>query len=103
MTDLEADLKIAQARIKELEAKVPKWISVEERLPEQPGKYLICTKDNPLWGRLIDNVWYSPCYAGCEDHLQNRRVWYSYDSEYGDYEIRDVTHWMPLPEAPKEG
>ena len=33
---------------------------------------------------------------------KKRAIWCNYDSEYGDYECKGVTHWMPLSEPPKE-
>ena len=33
---------------------------------------------------------------------EHRSGFYEYDSEYGYYEWSGVTHWMPLPEPPKE-
>ena len=63
-----------------------KWISVEDRLPEKDGKYLIYTR--------------------------NGYVTFGYWSDYGDgkssfnpnprFDYHNVTHWMPTPEAPKE-
>ena len=32
-----------------------------------------------------------------------RPGWFDYDGEYGYYETgEDITHWMPLPNMPKE-
>jgi hypothetical protein len=33
---------------------------------------------------------------------KNRPGWYKYSSEWGYYEETGVTHWMPLPELPRE-
>lgn len=83
MTDLEADLKIAQARIKELEAQIPKWISVEDRLPETFDRVLVFNEYDG-----INISWLQP---------DGKR--FSVKTAYPDR----PTHWMPLPEAPKEG
>ena len=87
------------------------WISVKDRLPEElvpvnivwtnrrPEPYYADIKDKPFTATGIYCNgrwwWYS---AVCEDYL----------AEYGesgadsmDKEI-EVTHWMPLPEPPKE-
>ena len=55
------------------------WISVEERLPDKDGKYL--------------------AYYGRRGFIM---LWYYHELEgvFG-FEHWDVTHWMPLPEAPK--
>ena len=69
-----------------------KWIPVTERLPEKHDRYLVLTpspfghKDYTPW-----LAWYEP-EVGFIDS----------DPEYGDLEMDDVTHWMPIPELPKE-
>lgn len=56
------------------------WISVEERLPERSGKYLVATFDGRVGiGNLIDYY--------CDGDLS-----------FDNYK---VTHWMPLPMPPK--
>ncbi|MBR5878416.1 MAG: DUF551 domain-containing protein [Akkermansia sp.] len=77
----------------------PRWISVEERLPEKEGQYLVYTKWT--YGNFIRLCNWTPKYNGWEEHLNGRAIWYNYDSEYGDYESKDITHWMPLPEPPE--
>ena len=90
------DMVIALAQRKQAEAeaerdalreKVPQWISVEERRPE-PGKRVLAT----------DGVFVGEAYRTSAD------TWRRYDG----IAMRDclgsiVTHWMPLPDAPKEG
>ena len=69
----------ALAYINQLESRIPKWISVEDRLPENFSMTIIfrddCCKARIGW--LIDGSWSVP-------------------------EGVRVTHWMPLPEPPKE-
>ena len=77
----------------------PRWISVEERLPEKKGQYLVYTKW--AYGSFIRLSNWTPKYNGWEEHLSGRAIWYNYDSEYGDYECKDITHWMQLPDAPE--
>ena len=78
------------------------WIPVSERLPEKDGGYLVYkTFGKHGWcdvldfakdGRKVNIYDFDRCWEN---------VWYNYDSEWG-YVISDnVTHWMPLPEAPK--
>ena len=68
----------------------PRWISVEERLPEH-GKYVLC--------------WYSDIDGG-EWHtvgkLLTNGIWALDIYETDEPEYYTVTHWMPLPEPPKE-
>ena len=61
------------------------WISVEERLPEENGEYLVYTK----YG------WFD---------VERFKLWDDDDTDGGywwEYE-GIVTHWMPLPEPPTE-
>ena len=92
ITCVEKLCKYALDRIERLTAenaalreKVPQWISVEERRPE-PGKRVLAT----------DGVFVGEAYRTSAD------TWRRYDG----IAMRDclgsiVTHWMPLPEAPK--
>ncbi len=57
------------------------WISVNDRLPEKSGKYLVYTENTGVetcrWA-LISGKW-------------NGGAWTS-----------RISHWMPLPNSPKE-
>ena len=64
---------------------MPRWISVEERLPEDYEDVVIIMRDGA-------SSWYRVAYR-----------------EYGGWSFGggrrvndEVTHWMPLPELPKE-
>lgn len=62
------------------------WISVDERLPLVSGKYVCGVKDKN------GNTWTVPA-----DWNLEMKMWFG---EFG--EIKNmVSHWMPLPEAPK--
>jgi hypothetical protein len=76
-----------------------KWISVEDRLPERKGQYMV--RETWSYGNMISLAYYTPKYDGFEEHLKGRAIWYKYDSEWGDFEVRGVTHWMPLPTPPE--
>jgi hypothetical protein len=58
------------------------WISVEERLPSESGKYICCTTKGAIliarFYQLDDGGWFS------------------------SHNFCTVTHWMPLPTPPKE-
>ncbi len=60
------------------------WISVEERLPETDGEYL--TFNGLIYYLLNFNA--------------SLRLW-NVSNDNVSTAIRDVTHWMPLPEPPK--
>ena len=69
------------------------WISVDERLPDKGGKYLVYRElCNGL--SLMNIINYDPNYDG-------HAMWFLFDGEWGDCEVNNVTHWMPLPEPPK--
>lgn len=60
-----------------------KWIPVSERLPDKPGDYLVLSKNRNY----------------------SVRTFLIYDEvrkEFIHIENGVITHWMPLPERPKE-
>lgn len=65
----------------------PRWIPVMERLPEQGKRYLVIRYDHVTDTPFIDILWHD-----AHDLWWNRLY-------KGNY---NVTHWMPLPEPPKE-
>ena len=73
-------------------ADATKWIPVSERLPEEDGRYLVLTPGYILGGDDYNVwlIWYRP-----------QGGFYDIDPQWGDMPMDDVTHWMPLPEAPK--
>lgn len=74
------------------------WISVEERLPDKEGKYLVTAYD----GITPDVLYFYKRYPYCNKGIRtDRPVWCACD-QYGDFEEDSVTHWMPLPEPPEE-
>lgn len=66
---------------------VGKWIPVTERLPEQGKRYLVIRFDEVTKTQFIDILWHD-----AHDLWWNRL----YKGQY------NVTHWIPLPEPPKE-
>ena len=81
-----------------------KWIPVTERLPEEDGSYL-CFSQYCGSGWCAVRGFAKDGRKKDEYDFQRRwkNVWYDYDSEYGYCVIDSITHWMPLPEPPKEG
>ena len=72
------------------------WISVEERLPEITETVLIAYKEKWEW----ETEWTFDVDVGSLDITG--REWNTYHDLYEGQELH-ITHWMPLPEAPKEG
>ena len=81
-----------------------RWIPVTERLPEEDGRYLALY---PL--KTKPSVWRHTVYDFAKDLVEvdkfefneHKSGFYCYDDEYGYYEDKDVTYWMPLPEPPE--
>ena len=88
-------IKDALALINHLEAerdaalaKVPKWISVEKRLPDTRGIYL---------AHVVHRYCKVDSYSRvCIEYFNADKAWDS----LGD--IYEITHWMPMPEPPEE-
>ena len=63
-----------------------KWVSVKERYPSSPGRYLVCAVEGGKWQRVTigdygDGRFYR--FAG-------RRAYWK------------ITHWMYIPDPPQE-
>lgn len=69
----------AIAYIQQLEAQVPRWISVKDRLPE-------------IYETVI--IWRSDCHKAT--------IGWNFQPGWSVPKGVEVTHWMPLPEPPKE-
>lgn len=83
----------ALAHIKQLESQIPRWIPVEDRLPEAKLAVLgyglrYAAHDKPDKFPMEHVV-----YTRGEDE-----GWFT----YWDHHYVKVTHWMPLPEPPEE-
>ena len=71
------------------------WVSVEERLPEKRGEYIVCACDE---GEPIDERIWGDTVVICADYYDGTFTWYEGVTEYDISDI--VTHWMPLPTPP---
>ena len=69
----------------------PRWIPVTERLPENDQDVLVMVH----WRDYPENTM---CYG-----RKYKTRWYLWNGELGEL-IKgfDITHWMPLPQPPKE-
>lgn len=79
------------------------WISVKDKLPNKKGEYLCYVKSS--FGNWMKIASFSTNLEKVDKYDfrgQQRSGWYSYDSEWGYIEHNDITHWMPLPKAPKD-
>ena len=72
--------------IEELEAQAPRWISVEERLPDgNAGEILVTGADGE-----VTTAW----FVGGMIWFRIGRI---------NVQASGITHWMPLPVPPEEG
>ena len=79
-------LDLAIAAIREQEQR--RWIPVAERLPDIGRKCLIANREIVVRGwRRPDGVW---------------KTGVSSDEIWSKFSLYPPTHWMPLPEPPKE-
>lgn len=100
-----------QKEIAELKAKVTQWIPVTERPPEE------LVPVNVVWVNRVPEPYYEKIkgvpFSGTACFFEGRWYWDSpivldMLSEYGKDDpdlvddAVDITHWMPLPEPPKE-
>ena len=66
-------------------ANASKWIPVSERLPELWQTVIVCDTREQYVGACM--------YYGNDDWVHDDKLW----------DTSEITHWMPLPEPPKEG
>lgn len=82
---------------------VGKWIPVTERLPDVDGRYLCFHRG--AYANWMQSVQFAKDARKFDEYAfkkQWENKWLLYDSEYGYYAVDSITHWMPLPEPPKE-
>ena len=72
----------------EIQPTVHSWISVKDRLPDKSEEYIVCAIDEDGERFVTTDSWLSLLFGG----------WYL----FGEKSTSKVTHWMPLPEPPKE-
>jgi hypothetical protein len=80
-----------------------KWINVKDKLPDKEGRYLVYKQSS--YGNFFNIANFSFNLEKVDEYdfyKENRCGWYGYDSEWGHYKHDNITHWMPLPEEPKD-
>lgn len=84
--DLNFQIRAVRA---EIESVKPHWIPVDERLPENPGEYLV-TYNPCVWNSVTQKV-----RVGI-DSFRGKTAW-------AKRKYQHVTHWMKFPEPPNNG
>ena len=64
----------------------PKWIPVSEELPQEYVSVLVCIPSEAPFPMVKE--------AYLANGLWSTRMWI--------FNMKEVTHWMPMPEPPKE-
>ena len=75
------------------------WISVNDRLPEVDKSVIVFArgKNNPIYKIAIASMSNKNVFdVRLETELYWREPWQFFNTNY------EITHWMPLPEPPKE-
>lgn len=72
------------------------WISVEDKLPDEDGEYIVYAQDESSLPN--EGIWYENVVVVAYYRF-DEWTWYEDDNEYDITDI--VTHWMPLPEPPR--
>lgn len=90
----------AIACIQQLESQVSKWISVDNP-PKKGGRYLILFEDGHCCDAEFDECIDFDSQFGERVEIYHPETLGYLDSEWRGYQ--EVTHWMELPEPPKEG
>ena len=75
------------------------WIPVAERLPEI-GTYIIAGRMKydyeKTYTHFVDVAYFGPRWNDVDYSWQTFNDWFEGQQEF------EITHWMPLPESPKE-
>lgn len=91
--------------IEELISRLPKWISANERLPEQTGEYIVFLKASKKWIDAGEDVSYTTAMW----FVKEQKVWKEMNGDDSYNAVLSavdedwacsVTHWMELPKPP---
>ena len=75
---------------------VQEWISVDDRLPDKDGCYIVTACDEGC--SCGDGIWYDTVVIEAE-YYKGEWSWNENGTEY-DITVL-VTHWQPMPNPPK--
>ena len=75
---------------------VQEWISVNDRLPDKDGCYIVTACDEGC--SCGEGIWYDTVVIEAE-HYKGEWSWNENGTEYDITDL--VTHWQPMPQPPK--
>lgn len=81
-------------------ATVQEWISVKDRLPEIADSYIVVVKYKYDWEKDYTYDTDVATYSFDGGYIDD--CWNTYNDWDEGQQYIHVTHWMPLPEPPKE-
>ena len=84
------------------------WISVKDRLPQENGYYLVWLKDTEPKKYYLDEV--IDCSYVDQYYYDTTQMIFSGNENYfnmvlqrpQEFGVLELTHWMPLPDRPKD-
>lgn len=79
---------------------VPEWISVEDGLP--PCDFEFCETGERVSNAVLIHSAATYEFNMGMGHVNEDGVWNVYSGEHDFMNVLEVTHWMPLPDAPQE-
>ncbi len=81
-----------------LKSHIPQWIPCSERLPEVGQQVLIyCTS---RFGNFDPDSYPSIECAVLKKETDGTLQFKEYSEEWPDWDLKDVSHWQPMPSAP---
>lgn len=69
------------------------WISINERLPSDYGKYLVVYF---YYRPRVTIAWFEKV------RKSKKYYWFKFETDFYTTELKRVTHWMSLPDPPKD-
>jgi hypothetical protein len=69
----------------------PHWISVEDEMPKETNMYIV------VHYNVVCTMWW---YDGVEEWAE---IYVDENEDIQSRRMENITHWMPLPQPPKEG
>ena len=94
-------IELLESERDEALAKVPKWISVEEKMPPEDTEVLVYATEKIKGFGSVTAI----CeYSETTSMFGNKTGRYDWSSPWEYFHVDyKITHWMPLPEPPNEG